>query len=50
MRIKGDRPLARVQLWSIRKVLAVEPFIDISVEPGQSFDWTTVYSYYQLSR
>ena len=50
MRIVGDRPLARVQLWSIRSVLAVEPFLDLAVEPGQSFDWKSTYTYYVLPK
>ena len=50
MRITGDRPLARIQLWSIRSVLALEPFLDIALEPGKSFDWATAYNYYQLPK
>ncbi len=38
MTITGDRPLARMALWSIRSVLSVEPFVDISVEPGSQID------------
>ena len=34
MTISGDRPLAKIALWSIRSVLAVEPFVDVSAEPG----------------
>ncbi len=44
--IVGDRPLARVNLWSIRTVLAVEPFIDMSIEPGKEFTWSYTYTYY----
>ncbi len=39
MTITGDRPLAKMALWSIRSVLAVEPFVDISVEPGSQSTW-----------
>lgn len=48
MRIRADRPLQREALWSIRSVLAVEPFIAIEVEPGKEFAWTTTYEYYTL--
>lgn len=48
MRVAGNKPLARVALWSIRTVLAVEPFIDISVDPNGHFDWTVTYDYYTL--
>ncbi len=46
MRIVGDRPLASVALWSIRSVLALEPFIDVAADPGQEFTWKYTYSYY----
>ena len=42
--IVGDRPLKRVAVWSIRAVFAVEPFIEISVEPGQTATWTYKYT------
>lgn len=48
MRIKGDRPLASAALWSIRSVLAVEPFVAISIAPGQQFEWKYLYTYYML--
>jgi hypothetical protein len=48
MKIETDRPLARESLWSIRTVIAVEPFVAIDVEPGKEFTWTTQYEYYLL--
>ncbi len=48
MTIATDRPLLSESLWSIRSVVAVEPFIAISIEPGQEFSWTTKYEYYLL--
>jgi hypothetical protein len=48
MTITGDRPLAKLSLWSIRSVIAVEPFIDISVEPGGHSTWKYEYEYYTL--
>lgn len=50
MTITGDRPLQRMLLWSIRSVLAVEPFVEISVEPGSQFTWKYNYEYYTLPR
>ena len=35
--ITGDRPLTRLGYWSIRTVLAPEPYIDLNIEPGQQF-------------
>jgi hypothetical protein len=48
MTITGDRPLAKLSLWSIRSVIAVEPFIDISLEPGSDSTWKYKYEYYTL--
>jgi hypothetical protein len=50
MRITGDRPLASESLWSIRSVLAVEPFLDVAAEPGKEFTWKYTYTYYTLGR
>ena len=49
MTIESDRPLLRESLWSIRTVVAVEPFIAIDVEPGNEFTWQTIYRYYKMS-
>ncbi|HEY6468105.1 MAG TPA: hypothetical protein VIY69_19050 [Candidatus Acidoferrales bacterium] len=48
VRIKGDRPLVNAEVWSIRTVLAVEPFIDIHVAPGEDYDWSYTYTYSTL--
>ena len=49
LRITGNRPLQSESLWSIRAVLAVEPFIHILVAPGQEFTWSMKYDYYAVS-
>jgi hypothetical protein len=48
MRITGDHPLSDVNLWSIRMVLALEPFISMTIEPGREFTWKMTYEYYTL--
>ena len=48
MRINGDHPLSSFNLWSIRAVMAVEPFIAMNVEPGGEFTWKMSYQYYTL--
>ncbi len=45
LRITADQPLARLSLWSIRSVMAIEPFVNITIEPGQEFSWTYTYQY-----
>ncbi len=46
VRITGDRPLVRFGYWSIRTVVAPEPYIDINIEPKQQFAWTNTFDYY----
>ena len=48
MKITGDRPLTRSFLWSVRAVLAVEPYIAIDIQPGAEFTWKNMYSYYKM--
>jgi hypothetical protein len=45
VRLQGDRPLSNASLWSIRTVMAVEPFIDISAAPGEDLHWKYTYTY-----
>jgi hypothetical protein len=46
VRIRGDRPVTRFGYWSIRTVVAPEPYIDLDIEPGQQFAWAYTYDYY----
>ena len=48
MKITGDRPLSSASLWSIRTVMAMEPFVSIAIEPGKEFSWKSRYEYYTL--
>jgi hypothetical protein len=49
MTITGDRSVAKMALWSIRSVISVEPFIDVSLEPGGESTWKYDYVFYKLS-
>ncbi len=48
MSMRGDKPLQRVSLWSIRSNVSVEPFVAVSVAPGKEFRWTSSYRYYSI--
>ncbi len=50
LRIQGDRPLKNASLWSIRSVMAVEPFIEIPADPGKEFTWSYTYTYYTIPK
>jgi hypothetical protein len=47
--VVGDRPLSNIAVWSIRTVNAVEPYISISVDPGNEFTWKLTYDYYTIA-
>jgi len=48
MKITSDRPLSSESLWSIRTVIAMEPFVSVTVEPAKNFNWNSTYTYYTL--
>ena len=48
VKITVDRPIIRSMLWSIRTVLAVEPYIAIDVQPGAEFTWRNTLDYYTI--
>jgi hypothetical protein len=50
MTITADRPLAKMALWTIRSVLSLEPFVEVSAEPGGSTSWKYTYVYDTLGR
>ena len=50
VKITGDRPLVRDLLWSIRTVLAIEPYIAIDIQPGAEFSWKNAFQYYTLPK
>jgi hypothetical protein len=45
--VKGDRPLTRVNIFSIDRVQSVEPYIAIDLAPGAEKRWSYRYSYAQ---
>lgn len=50
MSVHGDRPLQKVNLWSIRSNISMEPFVGVAVGPGEEFRWGSRYRYYGLRR
>jgi hypothetical protein len=47
--ITADRPLSRLVFWGSVNVMSPEPYIHVSVEPGQTFTWTIRYEFYTLN-
>lgn len=44
--ISGDHPLANLEVWAVRTVVAPEPHIDIDVPVGQEFTWNYTYVFH----
>jgi len=45
VRITGDQPMSQAVLWSVAPVMAVEPFIAMSIAPGESHSWSYRYEF-----
>ena len=45
-RIRADQPLAQINFWSIRTDVSWEPYIAISLKPGETKRWTYTYDYF----
>jgi len=48
VRITGDRPLAKLDFWSIPTTVCPEPYISLRIEPGRKSDWKISYEFYTL--
>ncbi|WP_234364396.1 hypothetical protein [Lunatibacter salilacus] len=45
VRITNDRPITHFPVWSIPTTLCPEPYMLVSVAPGQTFTWNTTYEF-----
>lgn len=50
VRIRADRPLSKLVYWGSVKTLCPEPYIQVSVPPGETFSWTLYYDFYTVKR
>jgi hypothetical protein len=46
VRTRADQPLARINMWSIATTFSWEPYIAISLKPGETKRWTYTYDYF----
>jgi hypothetical protein len=46
VRTRADQPLARINMWSIATTFSWEPYIAISLNPGETRRWTYTYDYF----
>lgn len=42
-RIRADQPIAKINMWSISTTYSLEPYIAISLKPGETKRWTYTY-------
>jgi hypothetical protein len=42
-RIRADQPIVKINMWSITSTYSLEPYIAISLKPGETKRWTYTY-------
>ena len=47
VRITSDQPIFKLPLWSAIKTLCPEPYIKLSIKPGETFKWSINYEFYE---
>lgn len=50
VRITGDRPLWRINFWSVRTTVCPEAYVEVKADPGQETRWRLTYDFYDLGR
>ena len=47
--IQGDRPFERFHLYCQQKMICPEPFVKLTVEPGEKTEWETKYIFHEIA-
>lgn len=50
VRVAGDRKLSKLYFWSHYRTVCPEPYVDVSVEPGQTSSWKISYTFYEAKK
>lgn len=48
VRIRGDRPITKLIVWSASRTVCPEPYVDASVAPGEETTWRITYEFSQI--
>jgi hypothetical protein len=48
VRITGDRPLWRINFWSIRTTVCPEAYVEVKADPGKEASWRLIFDFYTL--
>lgn len=46
VRITSDQPLSRIVFWSAPKTICPEPYIKLTIKPGETVTWRIAYHFY----
>jgi hypothetical protein len=46
VRIAGDRPLAKFNVWAVKTCVCAEPFVAVELKPGEEMSWKTEYTFF----
>ena len=46
VRITSDQPLSRIVFWSALKTICPEPYIKLTIKPGETVTWRIAYHFY----
>ena len=49
VRITGNRPISKIIFWSAGTTQCPEPYIDINIQPGETFTWNITYDFYTFN-
>jgi len=50
VRQTSDRPVARINFWSIRTTVCPEAYIHMNIAPGKEFTWKIRYEFYEIKK
>ena len=48
VRQTGDRPISKINLWSIRTTICPEAYVDLNIAPAHESSWRITYEFYQV--
>lgn len=48
VRITSDQPLSKIVFWSAPKTICPEPYIKLTIKPGETVNWKIIYQFYIL--
>ena len=46
IRITSDRPFSKLVFWGVATVFTPEPYVQMKINPGETFNWKIVYQFH----